>query len=93
MTTSDIAAVSVSGNVTIENPITEWSMHFTGRDGKPALTIRPDGTMELGEGLSADEVTQYVAALLADNYSKLHHDQLQEIGKLKAQLREFYQRK
>lgn len=46
------------------------------------FTMLADGTIELGEGLSADEATQRVAALLAKNYSALHQQQADEIARL-----------
>ena len=34
--------------------------------GKVIMKIKPDGTIEVGEGLSEDEATQRVARLLAE---------------------------
>ncbi len=55
----------------------ETNYSFSMDVNKAWLTINPDGTIELGEDLSADEATQKVAKMLAENYSNLHSD-LQE---------------
>lgn len=58
----------------IPTPETQ-TLTFTGGTDKPYLTIKADGTIEIGEGLSADEATQAAAKMLVEHYAALASSQ------------------
>lgn len=62
------------------------ALTFYGGDNRVWLTISADGFITVGSGLSEDEATQRVAAMLAEAYSALHKQQAEEIERLRTAL-------
>ena len=61
------------------NRATIPSFYFTGSSGRHLMIIRPDGTLEIGGGLSADEATQEVAKQLVKHFANQVCTELQSL--------------
>ncbi|TRD03812.1 hypothetical protein FJV76_14345 [Mesorhizobium sp. WSM4303] len=75
-----------TGILTFTSSPAAGSVYFNGANQTAMLILTQDGRLEIGEGLSEDEVTRHVATMLAELYSTLHREQAEEIARLKVEI-------